>query len=79
LGDDVGGGGRVVDAGRHRPNGDVDELDDAEADILLHGAGVADGEAAGELPDDLFVVVAERRVDPEQRCVGTARTTRFGP
>ena len=38
LVEDLHGGGGVVDAGRQRPLGDVHELPQAEADVLVHAA-----------------------------------------
>ena len=39
----------IVDRGRYRAQPDIDDLDDAELDILLHGAGRADIEGGDEM------------------------------
>ena len=49
LVDDLACRGRVIDAGRQGPVGDVDELAQAERRVLVHRALVADGEGVPHL------------------------------
>src|SRR5208282_1946589 len=58
-------GRRIVDRRRNRPQGDVDDLHDAEFDVLLHRAGRADVDGVDELQ---LAIHGDPRAasDPEQ-------------